>query len=100
MRTFGLLGVIGLCLLVKSSSAVEFGPKELLLPIREYRTLSEGFESNPNEPFIVHHPVEFSELQREEALRRLRASETIVFGYDDSGDYVEDLKIAELIRDW
>lgn len=83
-----------------SAMEISNNSANLVVTIREFISLQEGFQNSPNAPFIVRNAKEFSEMPLQEALVRLRASEDTVFGYDTQGNYVEDLKIAQLISNW
>jgi hypothetical protein len=71
-----------------------------LRSVAEFPSLRDGFERSPCRPFIVRHAREFLDPPFEEILERLKNSSERVFGYDDSGDYVEGLRLSSLVEEW
>jgi len=68
--------------------------------VAEFSSIREGIETSPCRPFLVYGAAEFHDTPFEEALARFRASRGEVFGYDDSGDYVEHLVLGTLTEEW
>ena len=66
----------------------------------EFESLREGFEKSPCRPFIVRRAEEFLNPPFEEVFGRFKNSSERVFGYDESGSYVEDLLLSTLVEQW
>jgi hypothetical protein len=75
-------------------------PMPELKPIPEFRSLRDGFQMSACRPFIVRRAEEFSEPPFEEVFARFKNSSERVFGYDESGHYVEDLLLSNLVEEW
>ena len=68
--------------------------------VAEFPSLRDGFERSPCLPFIVRHAREFLDPPFEKVLERFKKSSDRVFGYDDSGDHVEGLRLSTLVEEW
>jgi hypothetical protein len=68
--------------------------------VAEFTSLREGFETSPCRPFVVRHAGEFLRTSYEVALERFRTSREHVFGYDDTGGYIEGLVLSTLVEQW
>jgi uncharacterized RmlC-like cupin family protein len=68
--------------------------------VAEFKSLREGFEKSPCRPFVVRRAEEFLSTPFEVVLERFRTSKELVFGYDGSGNYVEDLALSALVEQW
>jgi len=71
-----------------------------LRSVVEFSSLRDGFERSPCRPFVVRRAGEFRGTTFGEALARFRASSEEVFGYDDTGHYVEGLLLSTLTEQW
>lgn len=67
----------------------------------EFRSIAEGFESCPTEPFVVRNCRDFDHLPLELVLREIKAHpEWVVFGNNAAIVQEQDLPLLDLLRDF